>query len=177
MCEGPSLREGKRCTGFSIVSCHVSHCQPRDLQRGARGAFYTFAHLGEGESDCVTELTNNQTFHLLTHHSDRSWRPKLGLWVMSLVLILCKNLGNLSEQSKTAAAAIDWNLKYSRTTPSNPPKIWNQGDVELVSMFPPSLPLFPLGPAVPSANRIVSGVCVITSIGFQCHHSYWLVFF
>ena len=49
--EAPSLRElikVSSCTEFSIVSCHVSHCQPRDLQRRSKGAFYTFTHLGEG---------------------------------------------------------------------------------------------------------------------------------
>ena len=167
-----------RCTGFSIVSCHVSHCQPRDLQRGA---FYTFAHLGEGESDCVTELTNNQTFHLLTHHSDRSWRPKLGLWV--LVLIFRKNLANLYQLSikrRPHSTQTDGKPEIFRHHPPPAPFIINSPrnmeamysgpcclDFPPFSHFPPSLPLFPLGPSVRPPNRIdlhVSGV--------RRHHKY-----
>ena len=106
----------------------VSHCQATcpivtgGICRGEQaGAFYTFAHLPGGVGQKLTD-SQRRKHHWVTHPPPRQeLAPKLGLWVMSLVLILCKNLGNLSEQSKTAAA-IDWSLKYSRTTPSNPPE-------------------------------------------------------
>ena len=162
MRERPSLGGVKgSCTEFSIVSCHVSHCQARDLQRGSKGAFYTFTHLGEGESDCVTvhQLTNNQTLplrHLVTQHSDRSWRPELGLWVILLywfpakTWLICTN--SVLNDGRTRLRLMG-SLKYSGTTPS---QHHNQHprNMEAMCCGPCSLnfPFFPFSPFTSSIS-------------------------